>query len=279
MKLEECYRILEAKEGQNMDEIKSHYRRLAFKYHPDLHPDDRNASRKFQRLNEAYVILQKHIETGQTPPGARQPQRPKGPKTARPSSSGTYDATGRTRATDGYAAHGRKTSKTASDTDTSRTRQSAGGTGSGGPNFHYRQEEVLKDILQDPFARKVFEDIYAQVHQRKGTPSSIAKTRRLDLNWGENKLSLDLSKGVFGGMKSWLRAQLDDEHTAYYPVSHLYPGRPIRIRIQQGFSGKEKTVEVTLPNDFIVGRPIRLKGLGRKLGPVKGDLYLRLLPK
>ncbi|MFW5487891.1 MAG: J domain-containing protein [Desulfovibrio sp.] len=272
MTLEECYKILQANEGQSIEEIKSHYRRLAFQYHPDLNPDDRNASRKFQRLNEAYVILQKYLENGERPSGPRtSASRPKGPQAARNSSSGTYDAQGRARATSEQA---KASSGTASGSSTYRRTESTG------PNFHYRQEEVLKDILQDPFARKVFEDIYAQVHKHQGTPANTsAKTRRLDLKWGENKLSLDLSKGVFGTMKSWMRGQLDDEHTAYYPASHLYPGRPIRIRVQQGFSRKEKTVEVTLPNDFVIGKPIRLRGLGRKLGPIKGDLYLRLLPK
>jgi molecular chaperone DnaJ len=45
------------------------------------------------------------------------------------------------------------------------------------------------------------------------------------------------------------------------------------------FSGLPRTVEITLPPDFVVGRPIRLKGLGRKLGPFTGDLYLRILAK
>ncbi len=277
MTLQECYKILQAREGQGMEEIKSHYRRLAFQYHPDLNPDDRNASRKFQRLNEAYVLLQKHIETGEMPPDPQQGRRPKGPKAARNSTGGTYDASGRSHTTNDETQPPPGATGTSGPT---RSARQPGGFDRSTGNFHYRQEEVLRDILQDPFARKVFEDIYTQVNQRQGTPANTAaKTRRLDLNWGDSKVSLDLSKGVFGSMKSWVRGQLDDEHTAYYPASHLYPGRPIRIRVQQGFSGKEKTVEITLPMDFSVGRAIRLKGLGRKLGPFKGDLYLRLLPK
>ena len=39
-------------------------------------------------------------------------------------------------------------------------------------SFEFRQEEVLQDILRDPFARKVFEDIYNQVRQGSGKPLS-----------------------------------------------------------------------------------------------------------
>jgi molecular chaperone DnaJ len=38
-------------------------------------------------------------------------------------------------------------------------------------------------------------------------------------------------------------------------------------------------VEVTLPGDYQPGRPVRLRGMGRRFGPWKGDLYLRIIPK
>ena len=38
-------------------------------------------------------------------------------------------------------------------------------------------------------------------------------------------------------------------------------------------------VEFTLPEDFVVGRPVRLKGLGNRIGPWRGDLYIRLYAK
>ena len=34
-------------------EIKSAYRKLAKKYHPDLHPGDEKAAEKFKEINEA----------------------------------------------------------------------------------------------------------------------------------------------------------------------------------------------------------------------------------
>lgn len=39
------------------DEIKKAYRKMAKKYHPDLHPGDKEAEAKFKELNEAYEVL------------------------------------------------------------------------------------------------------------------------------------------------------------------------------------------------------------------------------
>ncbi len=38
-------------------EIKKAFRSLAKKYHPDRNPDDKEALRKFQEVNEAYEVL------------------------------------------------------------------------------------------------------------------------------------------------------------------------------------------------------------------------------
>jgi DnaJ-class molecular chaperone len=38
-------------------EIKSHYRRMVKKYHPDVNHDDKNAEEKFKQLTIAYKAL------------------------------------------------------------------------------------------------------------------------------------------------------------------------------------------------------------------------------
>ena len=40
-------------------EIKKAFRTLAKQYHPDRNPDDKDALRKFQEVNEAYEVLSK----------------------------------------------------------------------------------------------------------------------------------------------------------------------------------------------------------------------------
>lgn len=51
------YQILGVERTASQADIKRAYRRLARKYHPDLHPDDPAAKAKFQQLNEANEVL------------------------------------------------------------------------------------------------------------------------------------------------------------------------------------------------------------------------------
>ena len=52
------YEVLGVSKGASADEIKKAYRSLAKKYHPDLHPDNREeAEAKFKEISEAYEVL------------------------------------------------------------------------------------------------------------------------------------------------------------------------------------------------------------------------------
>src|SRR5215218_6487838 len=51
------YKILGLNKDASDDDIKKAYRKLARKYHPDLNPNDKDAHRKFQQINEANEVL------------------------------------------------------------------------------------------------------------------------------------------------------------------------------------------------------------------------------
>ncbi|MGN0585957.1 MAG: molecular chaperone DnaJ [Oscillospiraceae bacterium] len=51
------YEVLGVDKSASAEDIKKAYRQLAKKYHPDLHPGDKEAEEKFKEVNEAYEVL------------------------------------------------------------------------------------------------------------------------------------------------------------------------------------------------------------------------------
>jgi curved DNA-binding protein len=57
MEFVDYYKILNVNKTATQDEIKNAYRKLARKHHPDLNPNDKEANKKFQQINEANEVL------------------------------------------------------------------------------------------------------------------------------------------------------------------------------------------------------------------------------
>lgn len=77
----EYYQILGIKNDATDAELKKAYRALAKKYHPDHHPDDLNAQKKIQEINDAYSVLgdpekRKKYDAEQISSGTKGQKRP-----------------------------------------------------------------------------------------------------------------------------------------------------------------------------------------------------------
>lgn len=259
MTLRECYKVLGLEPGATLTDVKKAYRRLAFSLHPDLNPDVPDAAKRFQVLNEAYVQL--------TNAGAE-------------SSRARYNDTGEEASARAREEAKRAYDKARRDSSGARAGKSAS-DGRSATSAERPKEDVLKDILNDPFARRVFEDIYshirAEVHSARereaanGSPPHKAKPS-VPFN-----ISLPGS-GVLTKVKGWLRKQIDDEQILRLPKESLVPGARVRLEIQHGFSDEPQVVELTLPPEFTPGKAMRLRGMGRRIGSMRGDLYVRIEP-
>ena len=51
------YEVLGVSKTASDDEIKKAFRTLAKKYHPDMHPGDKECEEKFKEAQEAYAVL------------------------------------------------------------------------------------------------------------------------------------------------------------------------------------------------------------------------------
>ena len=57
MEFVDYYQILGVDKNASTDDIKKAYRKLARKHHPDLNPNDQEAHKRFQQINEANEVL------------------------------------------------------------------------------------------------------------------------------------------------------------------------------------------------------------------------------
>lgn len=255
LNLKECYEILRLEKGASLEDLKKSYRKRAFELHPDLNPGNPAAAREFQLLNEAYValsaVLKPKGESAQKDQGKAGSEEKSSKKSAQ-EAAGEYEKQSR----------------------------AAGGPSEAHTVPPKSEQDVLRDLLNDPFARRVFEDIYSELGKKQAQAESKPQSKAAPPPSPPKQEVVSPprapEKGVKGAVKGWFRRQIDDEQTLTLPKAYLAPGRKVRLQIRQGLSEELRTVEITLPPDFVIGKPIRLKGLGKHVGPWQGDLYLTI---
>ncbi|KAJ6497051.1 hypothetical protein C8R47DRAFT_1113655 [Mycena vitilis] len=64
----EAYQTLGLDNGSSLDVVKTTYKQVALRTHPDKNPDNPDATAQFQKVSEAYNVLLKHLDTS-TPRG------------------------------------------------------------------------------------------------------------------------------------------------------------------------------------------------------------------
>src|SRR5271169_4769627 len=57
MEFSDHYKVIGVERKASEAEIKSAYRKLARKFHPDVNPNNKEAEAKFKELNEAYQVI------------------------------------------------------------------------------------------------------------------------------------------------------------------------------------------------------------------------------
>ncbi len=305
--LQECYVILQIENDATLEDVKKAYRKRAFELHPDLNPNVSDASYQFQRLNEAYVALSQILETEEgarkasaQKEEAKQKTQDEADKAKKDPKSTTDSSTKQEQKTKDKKEQKEQEQKTRAEAHRQRQASAA-----------YAKEDVLRDLLHDPFARRVFEDIYSEVSKQEkpaapppnqdeqaGTQgaqkaqSSSAKTTQgkpspqgkqsqqtpptVQVDIGDSNNLSHVANNFSGKIMGWFRQQIDETQSIKMPASALFPGARIRLQIRRGLSDELSTVEIMLPKDFIAGKPIRLRGLGKKVGKWQGDLYLTI---
>ncbi len=111
------------------------------------------------------------------------------------------------------------------------------------------------------------------------TGQEISVTKENSIPQAIIKASTEPLEGIKKGISSWFKSQIDEELELFFPAAKLQPGVKMRLQFRVGLANELQTIELTLPKDFVPGKPLRLKGLGKKIGKWQGDLYLKLQSK
>ncbi len=277
MNLKQCYTILGLKDDATLETLKTNYRRLAFKFHPDLNQNDPQAAQKFQQVNEAYLTLQKELADGTSKKFTTKKER-----AAKPRPKTTQYRT--------WYKEKTRPEQEQQDTKTRRQQrpfQAKKQTERPRPERkinrekvqkerqeHFqapRPEKIFQDLLKDPFAKKVYEDIFLKLKNERHSGTSVRPAA------GESETRK--RAGMVSSARAWLHKRADIWETVHVAAQKLIPGGTIQITVQHPFTGSPVYLDVRLPYDFSIGRTLRLKKKGKNLGLFKGDLYLRFLPK
>ena len=239
----DLYAVLGVDRSADDKKLKSAYRKLAKKYHPDANPGDKNAEQKFKDVGEAYAILS-------------DPEKRK-----------LYD-------TYGYAAF--------DGTGGPAGGAGAGGPGgyqyysSGGDgyqSFHFSGQDA-----EDLF-RSMFGDIFGSSSGRSGYGGSRYSSGSGFGGFGFGDFDDDFGSGGSRRMSQSQSLDMTSSMTVSFRDAAL--GATKRIQLQDpsapGNKANLTTLEVKIPAGIEEGKKIRLRGRGMAgADGKKGDLLIEI---
>lgn len=237
------------------DQVKKAYRQMAFKLHPDRNPGDAKAQEQFLLLSEAYRLLSRQARAGGAESKRRASQAYRG--------RADRDAKG-------------QGAKAGSGERFSRQADQAKASGpAGGHDFRRATASDQPRTDRQQAKRTAFRT--APPPPPPPPPTGEDK-KEIRVTWGQRALVFDLSKGLWSMLKSLFFKVFDERVVLRAQASRLLPGSRMPVSVETGLRPQKKTILVTLPPDFVLGKPVRVKGMGRGIGKMRGDLYIDFLP-
>ena len=290
MEYRDYYKTLGVNKSSSQDEIKSAYRKLAMKYHPDRNQGDASAEDKFKDINEAYQVL--------SDPDAR----------------AKYDQLGSSYQT--WKQHGGQGDFNWNDW--TRQQQSAGG----GTRYTYQGNAADMGAFSDFFTRifgagfgagnDPFADMFTtsgaqQQMPRMDQPVEISLQEAFigterSFMVGNRRLTVKIPAGAHTGTKVRVKGGGPNNRDLYLVITVAEDAvferdgddltREVKVDLFTAVLGgtvkvktMDSTVELKIPAGTQPGSKIRLKGKGMPRLKAKGqfgDLYVRVqitLPK
>lgn len=266
------YQVLGVAKNATDAQIKSAYRRLAKKYHPDMNPGNENAKQKFEEVGEAYRILgdkdnrriydkcgSAAFENGMDPKKYEQAydEAQKGGFGGFGGNAGGFNGFG------GFGGNGNSGTYTNGNTT---YHWSTDGSGFGG----------------DDMFGSMFEDLFRQAGHGSSNYGSYRNNYRSngfnDSGFGGASQGFGSSAySGFGGAGQNSTASYDLKSSVTIGFDEAIKGCQKQIRLQDPATGQTSNLLVSIPAGIADGKSIRLHGKGRSDGQGHtGDLLIEI---